>query len=112
MKKRKWVYILKPTAYEMSCDLCNGNNITWSEYENMIWCYDCEKDTPGNGGIFSSPIPIQLAKMFGLSFDRIDLKTKEILYMKVGKKRLYWTRNPNEKKAELPNGNITDKNNK
>jgi len=56
MNKREWVYCHQPTAYEISCDKCNGSNITWSEYEKMIWCYDCEIDTEGNGGIFNGPI--------------------------------------------------------
>jgi len=85
MKKRKWVYIMKPTAYEISCDLCGGSNIEWSEFEHMIWCYDCEKDTPGNEGIFDGPIPVEVCKMLGISFDKINLKTKTRRYMKVCK---------------------------
>ena len=77
MEKRTWCYCMKPTAYEISCDLCGGTNIHWSEFEHMIWCYDCEKDTPGNPGIFDGPIPIKLCEMLGMSFDRIDLTTGE-----------------------------------
>ena len=47
---RKRVY--EPARYEITCDLCGGANITWSEYEHLIWCYDCENDTAGQGGIF------------------------------------------------------------
>ena len=75
MKKRKWIYIQHPTKYEIACDVCDGHDIEWSEYEHMIWCYDCKADTRGTGGIFSGPIPHGAMDMFGMSLDRIDLKT-------------------------------------
>jgi len=82
---------MKPTAYEISCDLCGGSNIEWSEYEHMVWCYDCEKDTPGNGGIFDGPIGLELCRILGISFDRIDLKTETRRYMKACRDgRLRW----------------------
>ncbi len=59
--------------------------ITWSEYVHMIWCYQCRKDTPGTGGIFDGPIPLEVAKMFGHSFDHIDLKTKTLRKMTITK---------------------------
>ena len=90
MKKRKWCYIMQPTAYEIVCDICGGSDITWSEFETRIWCYDCEKDTPGTGGIFSGPIPINLCALMGISFDRIDIKTQEIIKMKEVGDRLVW----------------------
>lgn len=77
MKKRKWVYIQKPIQYEISCDKCNGTNIDWSEFERMIWCYDCEIDTRGNAGIFDGPIPLQGCELLGFSLDRIYFKTGE-----------------------------------
>ena len=90
MKKRKWCYIMNPTAYEMSCDLCGGTNITWSEYERMIWCYDCKKDTHGKDGIFGGPIGLEVCKLLGISFDRIDIKTGERLFMnRKGNKFVY-----------------------
>ena len=36
MKKRTWVYVMSPIAYEISCDKCGGSNINWSEFEKMI----------------------------------------------------------------------------
>lgn len=70
----------------MRCDKCwsgndddnTGTNITWSEYEHKIWCYDCEIDTEGFEGIFGGPIPIRVTYMLGLNFNRINLETKEI----------------------------------
>jgi len=79
LQKRKWVYIQSPVAYEMCCDKCLGSNITWSEYQHMIWCYDCQKDTPGFSGIFDGPIPLEVSKILGIRFSRIYLKTGRIM---------------------------------
>lgn len=65
--------------YEIRCDVCHKSNIDWSEYEGLIWCYDCETDTKGEGGVFDGPISLRVGEMIGLSFDRIDLATGEIL---------------------------------
>jgi len=90
MKKRKWMYVMAPTAYEISCDRCGGNNITWSEFEKMIWCYDCKVDTTGNDGIFGGPIPLEVSKMLEMNFDRFYFKDKTIRKMKiVGNKIIY-----------------------
>ena len=65
---------MQPGAYDVKCDLCEGP-VEWSEFEHMVWCPKCEKDTPGTDGIFDGPIPYEVTKMLGISFDRIDLKT-------------------------------------
>lgn len=80
---REWCYCQKPSVYEVYCDICGGDNTTWSEYEKHIWCYDCEKDTKGTGGIFDGPIPVELCKMMGISFDRIRLSDDKLLRMKI-----------------------------
>jgi hypothetical protein len=72
-KKREWIYCHNPNDYDILCDVCNGNNITWSEFEHKIWCYDCKIDTNGTPGLFNGPISIDLCKMFGISLDRIRL---------------------------------------
>ena len=72
--KRTWVYIHNPKHYEIQCDVCGGSKIEWSEWEKLIWCYDCELDTKGTGGIFSGPIPVELCKMMGISFEKRYLK--------------------------------------
>ena len=93
MKKRKWCYCQQPTNYDIACDLCRGRNITWSEYEHHIWCYDCKKDTPGFSGIFDGPIPLEVVKMLGVSFDRIEIPSGKLLKMKQTKTgKLYWKR--------------------
>jgi len=90
MKKRSWVYTMQPVAYEIACDLCGGTNITWSEWEHKIWCFSCQKDTRGSGGIFDGPIPIELCKELGISFDRIYLKSKKIKKMIVEGDKIKW----------------------
>ena len=92
MKKRKWIYIFKPQSYEISCDKCGGSNITWSEFERRIWCFDCKIDTPGNGGIFSGPIPLEVTKMImgENCFDRFYFKSKQIRKMKIEGNKLVW----------------------
>ena len=86
MKKRKWIYVQQPTKYDIRCDKCwdgslesnTGTNITWSEYEHKIWCYDCEIDTEGTPGIFDGPIPIFNISIFGISLNRYYLKSKAV----------------------------------
>ena len=92
MKKRKWIYIQKPQEYEIKCDLCGGDNIEWSEFESMIWCYDCQKDTRGDGGVFDGPIPMKASQLLGMNFDRIDLKTGARLYCTQVGNKITWRR--------------------
>lgn len=81
MEKREWVYIQQPSEYEISCLLCKGSNITWSEFEGRVWCWSCNKDTRGTGGIFGGPIPINALGLMGLTLDRIHLKTGKRMKM-------------------------------
>jgi hypothetical protein len=78
LKRRKWHYILPPSAYDVFCDKCGGGNTYWSEYEHKIWCFDCQIDTDGTLGVFGGPIPLHAAYMLGLTFDRFNLETKQI----------------------------------
>ena len=73
--RRTWVYVHQPYEYEMSCDVCGGSNLAWSEFEGFVWCYDCKMDTPGDKGIFDGPVSVALLGMFGLSLDRVSLET-------------------------------------
>jgi hypothetical protein len=82
LKKRTWVYHLKPSAYEVFCDLCGWDGCAWSEFEGHVWCYKCEKDVKGTGGVFGGPIPIELSAMLGMTFHRISLKTGKVSYAK------------------------------
>jgi hypothetical protein len=78
MRRRTWHYVCKPAVYEIACDKCHGTNIEWSEFEHMIWCYDCKIDTPGTGGIFDSPIPMGVTELLGMSLDRYNIKKDRI----------------------------------
>jgi hypothetical protein len=90
------MYVMKPTAYEISCDKCGDSNITWSEFEGMIWCYDCKIDTRGTGGIFDGPIPLEVSKIFGISFDRLYFKDKSLRKMEIREHKLIWRKVKNE----------------
>jgi hypothetical protein len=100
MKKRKWIYVMKPYEYSIQCDKCGGNNIEWSEFEHMIWCYDCNVDTDGNGGIFDGPIPWGAAKLLGLSFARLYLKDVVIRYPAIRSGKIIYTKKRPEDEAE------------
>lgn len=96
LKRRKWCYCQKPSVYGIHCDLCGEGNITWSEYEHLIWCFHCSKDTPGTGGIFDGPIPLEVSKILGISFDRIEISSGRLLKMKHTKTgKLYWRKERN-----------------
>ena len=76
MVKREWVYVLDPIEYECTCDKCHGSNVTWSEWQNMLWCYDCQIDTEGYS-VFSGPVAYEACKLLlgDQCFDRIKLDT-------------------------------------
>ena len=85
MKRRKRCPAYEPTAYEIKCDVCNGSKITWSEFEDHIWCYNCEKDTKGTPSALCGPVPVEVAKMLigPHCFDEIDVETGRLWIMKV-----------------------------
>ena len=89
MKRREWVFIMPPAAYEISCNLCDGE-VEWSEYERLVWCWRCLKDVPGNLGLFGGPIPIKACEMLGISLDKINLNTKKRLCIKVKGNKVVW----------------------
>jgi hypothetical protein len=78
-RERTWMYVQKPWQYEISCDICGGHNLEWSEWQGYIWCYDCKKDVRGDKGIFDGPIPVQVAKVLGMSFDIVDIKNRKVV---------------------------------
>ena len=79
LQKRKFVYCMEPNAYDIApCSKCGGRNITWSEFKDYLWCFDCSIDfIPEHYGIFDGPIPIHLCEMMGTKFDRIEIATKK-----------------------------------
>ena len=75
MKRRQWAYVCHPANYDIECDKCHGTNITWSEWEQKIWRYDCEEDVSGTGGIFDGPIPLGGMECIGISLNRVYLNS-------------------------------------
>lgn len=90
MRHRTWHYIQKPAEYEISCDKCGGSNLDWSEWEHKVFCYDCNVDTKGDGGIFSSPIGIQAAQLLGISFNRWNMKKQRVEYPRIIGHKIKW----------------------
>ncbi len=84
-KKRKYCFALKPPAFEIKCPECGKTNLDWSEFENCIWCYDCEKDIEDYTSPLSGPVPIRVAYALGLNFDRINLETNSIEIYNINK---------------------------
>ena len=100
MVKRTWIYVCKPAKYDITCNVCGGTNIDWSEYEHRIWCYDCKLDLPGTPGIFDGPIPIGIMEILGAPLWRIYLKSKAVckpVIIKDGKVVYRKMRKPKEK---------------
>lgn len=77
LRKRTHVYCQHPQVYDITgCPNDEGHTYSWSEFEDRLWCYVCEIDfVPRSWGIFDGPIPMGLATMMGISFDRINIKT-------------------------------------
>jgi hypothetical protein len=90
MRKRTWIYVQKPAEYSIHCDKCGGDNIEWSEYEHKIWCYDCQIDTDGDGGIFDGPIPLMCSQLLGINFARVYLKDGIVKYPRLVGHKIKW----------------------
>lgn len=74
--KRKWCYLRPPKIFGIPPCKCGNRKIQWSEWENHVWCNQCQIDfIPEHNGIFDGPIPIHCAGMLGMTFDRFNLIT-------------------------------------
>ncbi len=79
LPRRTWVYCMLPKAYEMADCSCGNQDTQWSEFENHLWCEKCQKDfIPEHNGVLDGPIPVHLAKMMGMQFDRIIIETGKV----------------------------------
>ena len=95
LKKRTWHYIQNPKKYGIQCDKCNGTNIEWSEWEGLIWCYDCQIDSKGFEGIFGSPIGVGMSKLLGIRFERWNMIEQRVEYPRlIGNKIEYFPEPP------------------
>ena len=78
--RRKWVYVLQPSRYEISgCD-CGNNDCQWSEWSKHLWCAKCQKDfVPKSGGLFDGPIGVEVCKLLGIVFHRYEIATGRVV---------------------------------
>ena len=78
--RRTWCYVLRPAAFCFDPCKCGNADLQWSEWKRHVWCDKCQLDfIPKHNGIFDGPIPINLANMMGIVFDKIDLKKKKVI---------------------------------
>lgn len=99
-RKRTWHYLYEPAFYECHCmvdgKVNEDHKVTWSEWEGMLWCYDCAKDMKGFGGIFDGPIIFEAAKMImgETCFHRWNMKRKCVEAPFMGKNNMYYKKDP------------------
>ena len=78
--RRKWHYIQRPAAFCIGPCKCGNSDLQWSEWQKHVWCDKCKLDfIPTHNGVFDGPIPLNLANMMGIRFDRWDMKKKTII---------------------------------
>jgi len=78
-KRRAWAYCMPPKAFEVAECSCGNQDTQWSEFEDRLWCDRCQKDfIPEHYGILGGPLPIHLAEMMGIRFDRVIIETGEV----------------------------------
>ena len=79
LTKRTWVYVQRPREYGMGPCSCGNADPDWSEFKGRLWCARCEVDfVPAHTGIFDGPVPVNAARLLGISFDRFNLETQEL----------------------------------
>lgn len=80
LAKREWVYVMRPRDYQIAGCVCGNLDPDWSEYRHMLWCQKCKRDfKPAHDGIFDGPVGVGVSELMGIYFDRIDLKTMQLL---------------------------------
>jgi len=79
LEKRTWCYAQQPNEYEIAPCSCGNRDTQWSEYKGHLWCVKCEKDfVPEHNGVFDGPILVNVCRLMGISFDRVNLETQQI----------------------------------
>lgn len=76
---RTWVYLQRPREYGISGCACGNGDPDWSEFNRHLWCAACQRDfVPESDGIFGGPIPVEICRLMGIGFDRLNLITGEV----------------------------------
>lgn len=79
MKRRRWVYVMRPNEYDVAGCPCGNVDPDWSEFAGHLWCQKCQKDfIPEHNGVFDGPIPINAAALMGLNFAQFNIKTGKV----------------------------------
>lgn len=79
LERREWCYVLPPKAFEMAPCACGNVDTQWSEFKRHLWCEACKIDfEPKHAGLLDGPVLSQVARMFGIVFDRVILATGKV----------------------------------
>ncbi len=79
LNKTKTVFLQQPYYYEISGCECGNEHTQWSEYEEHVWCDNCQIDfKPEFGGVFDGPIPVGTSALLGVFFHRLNLENNEV----------------------------------
>lgn len=78
--RRTWHYLLGPNEFQTSgCTCCAGHNITWSEFKDRLWCFDCELDfEPEHWGVLDGPIIMEVCALMGITFERVNMELNRL----------------------------------
>ena len=77
MNKRETCYVCGPENFDLKCPNNPDHKITWSEYEQHIWCYDCKKDIKYEPCVVI--VPWNVARIIGIDYRQYNVKTGEII---------------------------------
>lgn len=91
---RVYIPAYSPYKYGIRCDVCNSDNIQWSEFEGKIWCQACEVDTKGTCSDLSGPVPVETSKLLigPNCFDYIILRNRRLVTpVNINGKHKYFT---------------------
>ncbi len=73
-RRTHW-YAMPPQHFDIICPKCSGTNLAWSEFNQHIWCYNCNKDINDYISPMDGPVPIYTAQLLGFVFDIYDVDT-------------------------------------
>lgn len=78
--KRTTCYVASPSEMGLSGHWCGHTNPQWSEFVGHLWCAACGLDfVPDCIGILDMPIPVETARLMGISLDSFDIATGALI---------------------------------